>query len=729
MKIWNIGYPRVSQENEWFPAVRSFELGNCSEESLLEIGKKILSERWKTQHELGVDSIPLNDFSIWDPLLDTAWLFNLLPQAMGGGDQWIQSQLSLIRGSAEQNVRAMNRFSWFRTPYQSFQPEWDGKISLRLNREKIDWEIKCQKGLPYQFHITLIGPWTLAYVTKTQGRTRAELLKELAPLYSELLRDLKKKGFEWVQLEEPAFCVDLQKDEVKNISSVYDGFKGPLPKILITTHYESPDPWLTEFSQLPVQGFHYDLVSGPAVLSWIKTRSFPKDKLLGLGLVNGLNVWASSVASLYKQIEILKGFHPAAKLLLSPSCSLAHLPLTKNNETGLKAKVGVYDNLSFANERIEELALLKQMLLGNVSLSDVEKAEAARREKLIPLQKKVESVRNQINRLDLTFRKRGASFAKRSKTQAKRLGLPRLPMTVCQDLSAGCCLVRDSGNDVVLTDSLNYEQRLTEYTKRWSGFMSTEGGWVQISGSSCVRPPIIVSDIEWKDHSKEERSKTMWTPGAPLVKAVALGPVSIINLSFIRSDIPREQVVLQAAVAVRSEVKALETRGAPIIQIDEPGLTESVPLKKQKISVFLKHQMDNLKVATCGVKDETSLHLNLDNAELPVLVDTLPKSDVDVLYFSTSSGSQLNEKLLLLKGISFECGFGPGIIGQRDESIPADREIEINIRKCFEVIPPDKLWICADVPIRVVSEEYARTLMQKIVLATLRIRRLLAGNA
>jgi len=100
-----------------------------------------------------------------------------------------------------------------------------------------------------------------------------------------------------------------------------------------------------------------------------------------------------------------------------------------------------------------------------------------------------------------------------------------------------------------------------------------------------------------------------------------------------------------------------------------------------------------------------------------------------VLCFSTSSGSQLSEKLLLLKGISFECGVGPGIIGQRDESIPAEREIEINIRKCFEVIPPDKLWICADVPIREVSEEYARTLMQKIVLATLRIRRLLAGNS
>ncbi|NBX75798.1 MAG: hypothetical protein EBQ92_04525 [Proteobacteria bacterium] len=725
MKIWNIGYPRVGQENEWFPAVRSFEQGHLTDEALLEFGKKVVIDRWQIQHELGVDSIPLNDFSLWDPVLDTAWLFNLLPQAMDGGEGWVRSQMLLTRGNADKKYRAMSRLNWFRTPYQFFQPEWDGKASLRLNREKIDWEIKCHKGLPYQFHISLIGPWTLAYLTKIQGGTRSELLKALTPLYSELLRDLKKKGFEWVQLEEPAFCVDLQKDEVKTISSVYDGLKGPLPKILISTFYESPDPWLTEFSQLPVQGFHYDLVSGPAVLSWIKTRSFPKDKLLGLGLVNATNVWAASVASLYKQIEILKGFHPAAKLLLSPSASLFHLPVTKKCEKGLEDNSGVFGNLSFANERLEELALLKQVLLGNVSLSEVEKIEAIRRDKLASLQKRVDSVRNQINRLDLTYRKRGSSLAKRSKTQAKRLGLPRLPITLCQVLSVDGS-AKELGTDVTLSDSLNYEQRLQEYTERWSGFFSTQSGWVQKSGSNCVKPPLICSDLEWKDKSKEEQGRMLWAPGAPLIKAIALGPVSIINQSFIRQDIPREQVVLQAAVAVRSEVKALETRGAPIIQVDEPAITEGVPLKKQKLSVFLKHQMDNLKVATCGVKDETSLHLNMDNAEIPVLIEWLPKSDVDVVYFS--AGSQLNEKLQLLKGTSFECALGPGVVGQRDESIPTDKDIEMNIRKCFEVIPPDKLWICADVPVREVSNEYARGVIQKMVLATDRIRRLLSGK-
>ncbi|MFM8270542.1 MAG: 5-methyltetrahydropteroyltriglutamate--homocysteine S-methyltransferase, partial [Pseudomonadota bacterium] len=80
MKIWNVAYPRVGFKNDWFPAVRSFEAGAIDEDTLLELGKNTLLERWKTQHDLGVDSIPINDFSVWDSVLDTAWLFNLLPQ-------------------------------------------------------------------------------------------------------------------------------------------------------------------------------------------------------------------------------------------------------------------------------------------------------------------------------------------------------------------------------------------------------------------------------------------------------------------------------------------------------------------------------------------------------------------------------------------------------------------------------------------------------------------------
>lgn len=706
MKIWNLGYPRLGSRNEWYPAVQQFELGLKTSDQLLEMGKTVLQNRWKTQHELGVDNIPLNDFCIWDSVLDTACLFNLVPQE-GAGDHWLSSQLLL--------TRRLNRINWFRTPYRCFQPEWDGKKSLSLKLDKLNWEINCQKGLPYQFHVSLVGPWTLTYLTKTANGSKAELAKELVPLYSELLKDLKKRGFDWVQLEEPAFCIDLQKEDLKTILMLYEGLKGQLPKILISTCYESPDPYLTELSQLPVQGFHYDLVAGPAVLSWIKTRSFPKDKLLGLGLVSATNIWSAQLASLYKQIEILKGFHPENKLLLSTSSSLIHLPVTKHNEKKLKENNRLFENISFANERLEELALLKQMLLGHVSLSEMEKRESEKKEMLQSLQKKNDSVRNQINRLDFSFRKRLSSYAKRSKIQSKRLNLPKLPFMVTGKEPEGLEDSVLSSIDITNYDSLSFEQRINDYSKRWTGLVATEEAWVQKCGSECIRPPILVSDIEWKDDGKDE---VIWKPGSRIVKAVSVGPVTFVNHAYVRQDLPKEQVVLQAALAVRNEVKALEGRGAPIIEIDESFLTELLPLKKQKISVYLKHQMDNLKIAICGVKDETVIHLNIEHSDMTVLLEPLAKSEVDVLCFS--SGVNFSEKLLLLKSGNVECGLSPGVADPVLGTSPNEKEIEINIRKCFEVIAPEKLWIrCVPAP----------ELVRHVQNATQRIRRLLSGKS
>lgn len=53
------------------------------------------------------------------------------------------------------------------------------------------------------------------------------------------------------------------------------------------------------------------------------------------------------------------------------------------------------------------------------------------------------------------------------------------------------------------------------------------------------------------------------------------GPVTILNWSFPREDIPIKQSVLQLALALRDEVLDLEKRGIKIIQIDEAALREN----------------------------------------------------------------------------------------------------------------------------------------------------------
>lgn len=57
------------------------------------------------------------------------------------------------------------------------------------------------------------------------------------------------------------------------------------------------------------------------------------------------------------------------------------------------------------------------------------------------------------------------------------------------------------------------------------------------------------------------------------VKGMLTGPVTILNWSFVRDDLSREEVANQIALALRHEVKALEDAGIEMIQVDEVSYT------------------------------------------------------------------------------------------------------------------------------------------------------------
>jgi len=60
------------------------------------------------------------------------------------------------------------------------------------------------------------------------------------------------------------------------------------------------------------------------------------------------------------------------------------------------------------------------------------------------------------------------------------------------------------------------------------------------------------------------------------MKGMLTGPVTILNWSFPRADIPRELQSKQLALALRDEVVDLEKAGIHAIQVDEPAIREGV---------------------------------------------------------------------------------------------------------------------------------------------------------
>ncbi|MET4261761.1 5-methyltetrahydropteroyltriglutamate--homocysteine S-methyltransferase [Bradyrhizobium sp. S3.12.5] len=140
----------------------------------------------------------------------------------------------------------------------------------------------------------------------------------------------------------------------------------------------------------------------------------------------------------------------------------------------------------------------------------------------------------------------------------------------------------DIGLDVLVHGEFERNDMVQYFGEQLLGFAFTKHGWVQSYGSRYVRPPILFGDVsrpkpmtvEWWRYAQSLTKKP--------VKAMLTGPVTILNCSFVRDDIPRSETCRQIALAIRDEVIELEAAGASMIQIDEAALREGSPLRKSQ---------------------------------------------------------------------------------------------------------------------------------------------------
>lgn len=107
------------------------------------------------------------------------------------------------------------------------------------------------------------------------------------------------------------------------------------------------------------------------------------------------------------------------------------------------------------------------------------------------------------------------------------------------------------------------------------------------AGSRCVRPPIISSDVSRNDAMTVKEYKIAQSVTSKPVKGMLTGPVTILNWSFPRKDIPRSHQAYQIALALRQEVTDLEDAGCRVLQMDEPAIREGLPLKTERWKDYL----------------------------------------------------------------------------------------------------------------------------------------------
>ena len=486
-------------------------------------------------------------------------------------------------------------------------------------------------------------------------------------------------------------------------------------------------------------------------LKALQKFGFPKNKTLSLGIINGRDIWSANLAEVVSTIRTVKQLGQVEDLWISSSCSLQHVPVSKDVEK--KLSLELWDHLAFADEKIREIAHITYFIKKGEWLKEgIVKQSLQVIEALAthPIRKN-KDVLDAVNALKTDDFTRDVPFAKRQQIQKETLQLPDYPTTTIGSFPQSQTVkkTRAAWRKKEITDA-EYAQFVKEETARWihiqeeigldvlvhgefertdmveyfgehlTGFAFTEFAWVVSYGSRCVKPPIIYGDVEWTHEMTVKEVVEAQQLTNKYVKGMLTGPITILNWSFVRNDIPRQEVAYQLGLALRKEVAALEAAGIKIIQVDEPALREGLPLRKENWKDYLTWAVNAFKLATSGVATDTQIHTHMCYCEFNNFIDPIRALDADVISLETSRSH--GELIHSLKVNPYELGIGLGVYDIHSPRVPSIEEMSTILKESLAVIPKEQFWVNPDCGLKTRQEPETIAALKNMVAAAKQLR-------
>jgi len=680
-----------------------------------------------------------------------------IPERFGwrGGPVELDTYFALARGSAD--LPALEMTKWFDTNYHYLVPELAPDQEFVLATTKPVDEYLEAKSLGFETRPVLLGPATFLLLAKSSRGTsdRVRMLAGLLPVYVELLRALEAAGAGWVQIDEPCLVLDLDERTGGALHLAYQALaEASAVKLLLTTYFGGLGDNLETALALPVAGLHLDLVRAPEQLDEVIERA-REELVLSLGLVDGRNVWRTDLTAALARLETVAERRGAERLMIGPSCSLLHVPVDLELETGIDDELRSW--LAFAVQKIEELAVLGRGLSeGREAVADeLARSDAAVAARRSSARIHSPAVAARLEAVTPEMAHRANASPARHKKQQAVLALPLLPTTTIGSLpqtaevrSARASLTsgkatreeydsflrteterairwqEEIGVDVLVHGEFERNDMVQYFAEQLDGYAFTTAGWVQSYGSRCVRPPIILGDI-----SRPEPMTVAWSTYAQSltsrpVKGMLTGPVTMMQWSFVRDDLPRETVCRQLALALRDEVRDLEAAGIGVIQIDEPALREGLPLRASERADYLAWAVECFRLASSGVDDETQIHTHMCYSDFNDIIEAIGALDADVI--SIESARSRMELLNAFESYRYPHEIGPGVYDIHSPRVPTAEEMRDLIVEAARRIPVEQLWVNPDCGLKTRSWTEAKPAVANLVEAAKEARTVLA---
>ena len=758
----NLGFPRIGRRRELKAALEAHWAGALSETALHDAARGLRTESQALQQGLGIGHIPSNDAALYDHVLDTACMFGAIPPGYGWreGPVSLATYFALARGTgghdAPSGLPALEMTKWFDTNYHYLVPRLCAgqRFAVTANRP-LDLFREALAG-HRRTRPVLLGPVSFLLLAKTDdGSDPLDLLDRLLPCYAEVLVELAAEGCAWVQMDEPVLALDLAPKARAALTHAYETLaRGATPRLLLASYFAPMGDNLPTALALPVAGLHLDLVRGRADLAPTLAAIGP-GRHLSLGLIDGRNVWRADLrAALATAREVGRALGGTERLMIAPSCSLLHVPVDLAQEDRLDPAIRPW--LAFATQKLAEVATIARGLdEGEGAIAEaLEASDAA-------LRTRRDSAR--VHRTDVAARllgatpemeRRPAPHAARRARQRQRLPLPAFPTTTIGSLpqTSGVRRTRAAlargeigaaeydeaiatwtedairlqeriGLDVLVHGEFERNDMVKYFGEQLDGFAFTRHGWVQSYGSRCVAPPIIWGDVarprpmtvRWARHAQSLTARP--------VKGMLTGPVTMLQWSFVRDDLPRETVCRQIALALRDEVADLEAAGLAIIQVDEPAFREGLPLRTADREAYLRWALSCFRLATAVVRDDTAIHTHMCYAEFQDIMPAIATMDADAISIETArSRMELLEAFAGHGPSAYPAEIGPGVWDIHSPRIPPEEEILALLRLARRKLADDQLWVNPDCGLKTRNWREVIPALENLVGAARRLR-------
>ena len=750
-----LGFPRIGKQRELKTALESFWKGKSAEGDLLVAAATLRAAHWQQQKAAGLASVPVNDFSFYDQMLDMTALLGAVPPRYGwkGGAVDHDTYFAMARGAQRDkvDVQAMEMTKWFDTNDHYIVPEFANDQTFKISTTKPVDEFLEAKRLGHEARPVLIGPITYLLLGKKPDGDNLALLDALLPAYVEILQKLEQAGASWIQLDEPALVLDLNDAARAAYAKAYATLRqATKAKLFVATYFGALGDNLDTALRLPIDALHLDLVRAPAQLD-VALAKAPATLALSLGVVNGRNIWRNDLDASLRLLEKAAAALGKARVWVGTSCSLLHTPYDLTLETALDPELKNW--LAFAQQKLEEVATLTTGLNeGRASIATALAASAAAVQSRQSARRIHDpAVAARLVKQPLAGAGRSAPFATRRKLQAARFRLPAFPTTTIgsfpqtaevrkqrADFKHGRTtpeayddflkaetaktirFQEEIGIDVLVHGEFERNDMVEYFGEQLSGFAFTKNGWVQSYGSRCVKPPVIFGDVSRPQPMTVPWSAYAQSLTAAPVKGMLTGPVTILQWSFVRDDQPRSVTTHQIALALQDEVLDLEKAGIRIIQIDEPAFREGLPLRRADWPAYLTWAAQAFRLSSTGVADDTQIHTHMCYAEFNDIIAAIRDLDADVISIETSRSQMA--LLDAFVGFKYPNEIGPGVYDIHSPRVPSEAEMIALLEKASAHIDPSQIWVNPDCGLKTRDWPETKTALTKMVAAAKAMR-------